>query len=137
MVFVFLLCFRLLRYVLAMMVCICFIIILICGLCMVLGFPLMSVLLWHSYTGDHRGQLITDAISNPDHITPNTYTPTRMPNTTLQKTSSPDITTVSSTLYNRTSWTTQHPLSSDHLPIITTINSHSPRACLKQLVTII
>ena len=26
------------------------------------------------------------------------------------------------TLYNRTSWTTQHALSSDHLPIITTIN---------------
>ena len=35
---------------------------------------------------------------------------------------SPDITTVSNTLYNRTSWTTQHALSSDHLPIITTIN---------------
>ena len=45
-----------------------------------------------------------------------------MPNTTLQQTSSPDITTVSNTLYNRTSWTTQHELSSDHLPIITTIN---------------
>ena len=40
----------------------------------------------------------------------------------LQQTSSPDITTVSNTLYNRTSWTTQHALSSDHLPIITTIN---------------
>ena len=45
-----------------------------------------------------------------------------MPNTTLQQTSSPDITTVYNTLYNRTSWTTQHALSSDHLPIITTIN---------------
>ena len=30
--------------------------------------------------------------------------------------------TGSNTLYNRTSWTTQHALSSDHLPIITTIN---------------
>ena len=30
--------------------------------------------------------------------------------------------TVSNTLYNRTSWTTQHALSFDHLPIITTIN---------------
>ena len=29
---------------------------------------------------------------------------------------------VSNTLHNRTSWTTQHALSSDHLPIITTIN---------------
>ena len=33
-----------------------------------------------------------------------------------------DITTVSNTLYNRTSWTTQHAISSDHMPIITTIN---------------
>ena len=61
--------------------------------------------LWHSYTDGHRGQLITDVISNSDHITRNT------PNTTLQQTSSRDITTVSNTLYNRTSWITQHALS--------------------------
>ena len=78
--------------------------------------------LWHSYTHHHKGQLIADVISNLDHITLNTNTPTRVPNTTLQQTSSPDITTVSNTLYNRTSWTTQHALSSDHLPIIPTIN---------------
>ena len=78
--------------------------------------------LWHSYTDDHRGQLIADVISNSDHITLNTNTPTRVPNTTLQQTSSPDITTVSNTLYNWTSWTTQHTLSSDHLPILTTFN---------------
>ena len=78
--------------------------------------------LWHSYTDDHIRQLIADVISNSDHITHNTNTPTRVSNTTLQQTSSPDITTVSNTLYNRTSWTTQHALSSDHLPIITTIN---------------
>ena len=63
--------------------------------------------LWHSYTDDHRGQLIADVISNSDHITLNRNTPTRVPNTTLQQTSSPDITTVSNTLYNQTSWTTQ------------------------------
>ena len=45
--------------------------------------------LWHSYTDDHRGQLIADVISNSDHITLNTNTPTRVPNTTLQQTSSP------------------------------------------------
>ena len=45
-----------------------------------------------------------------------------MPNTTLQQSSSPDITTVFNTLYNLTPRTTQHALSSDHLPIITTIN---------------
>ena len=51
-----------------------------------------------------------------------TYTPTRVPHTTLQQTSSPEITMVPNTLYNRTSWSTQHALSSDHLTIITTIN---------------
>ena len=57
--------------------------------------------LWHSYTDDHRGQLIADVISNSDHITLNN-TPTRVPNTTLQQTSSLDITRVSNTLYDRT-----------------------------------
>ena len=51
-----------------------------------------------------------------------TDTPSRVPNTTLQQTSSPDITLLSNTLYNWTSWTTQHVLSSDHLHIIPTIN---------------
>ena len=78
--------------------------------------------LWHLYTDDHREQLIADVIINSAHITLNTNTPTRVLNTTLQQTSSPDITTVSNTLYNWTSWTTQHALSSGHLPILTTIN---------------
>ena len=78
--------------------------------------------LWHSYTDDHRGQQISNVISNSYHITLKTNTRTRVPNTTLQQTSSPDITMVSNTLYNRTSWTSQHALSSDHLPIRTTIN---------------
>ena len=76
--------------------------------------------LWDSYTNDHRGQQVADAISNSDHITLNTNP--RVPSTTLQQTSSPDITTVSNTLYNRTSWSTQHALSSDRFPIITIIN---------------
>ena len=63
--------------------------------------------LWHSYTDDHGGPLIADVIRNTDHITLNTNTLTRVPSTTLQQTSSPDITTMSNTLYNRTSWTTQ------------------------------
>ena len=78
--------------------------------------------LWQSYTDNHKGQLIADVISNSDHIPLNTNIPTRVPNPTVQQTSSPDITTVSNTLYNRTSWTTQYALPSDHLPIITTIN---------------
>ena len=78
--------------------------------------------LWHSYTDDHKGQLIAYVISNSDHITLNTNIPTRVPNTTLQQSSSPDITTESNALYNRTSWTIQHAQSSDNLPIITAIN---------------
>ena len=37
---------------------------------------------------DHRGQIIVDVISNSDHITLDTNTPTRVPNTTIQQTSS-------------------------------------------------
>ena len=40
--------------------------------------------LWHSYTDSHRGQLLAD-VSNSDHITLNTNTPTRVPNPILQK----------------------------------------------------
>ena len=76
-----------------------------------------------SYIDDHGGQLIADVISNSGNITLNRGTSTRVPNTTLQHTSSPDITTVTNTLYNLTSWTTQHALSSDHIPIITTTNT--------------
>ena len=46
-------------------------------------------------------------------------TPTRVPNTTLQQTSSPDINTVFSTQYNREFWITKYTLTSDNLPIIT------------------
>ena len=77
--------------------------------------------LWHSDTDDQRGQLIIVVISISDHIILNTNTPTRVPNTTLQQIYSPDITTEFNTLYNWTSWITQHALAY-HLPIITTIN---------------
>ena len=66
---------------------------------------------------------MADVIGNSDHITLNTNTPTRVPNTTLQQTSSPDITTEFQYIfYNRTSWTSQNALSSDHISLITTIN---------------
>ena len=48
-----------------------------------------------------------------------------MPHTTLQKATSPDITTISTTLYNHTTWHTIHALNSAHLPIITTINTRT------------
>ena len=43
---------------------------------------------------------------------------TDRPNTTLQQTCSPDITTMSNILYNQTLWTTQHALLSDNLPML-------------------
>ena len=61
--------------------------------------------LWQSYTDDHRGQQIADVISNSDHITLIT-----------------NLYQLSPLCLTRTSWTTQHALSSDYLPIITTIN---------------
>ena len=72
--------------------------------------------LWYSHTDDHRGQLISDIISNSEHITLNTDTPTRVPHTTLQQ---------ATTLYNHTTWHTIHALNSDYLPIITTMNTRT------------
>ena len=60
----------------------------------------------HLYTNKHTWQLIADVISNSDHITLN-ITHQRECQTPYYKTSSPYITTVSTTIYNRTSWTTQ------------------------------
>ena len=77
--------------------------------------------LWYLHTDDHRGQLISNIISYSEHIILNTDTPTRVRHTTLQQATSPDITT----LYNRTTWHTIHALNSDHLPIITTINTRT------------
>ena len=88
--------------------------------------------LWYSHTAVHRGQLIFDIISNSEHITLNTDTPTRVPHTTLQQATSPDITPISTTLYNRTTWHTIHALNFNHLPIITTINTHQIQTITKQ-----
>ena len=41
--------------------------------------------LWYPHTDDHRGQLISDIISNSEHIILNTDTSIRVPHTTLQQ----------------------------------------------------
>ena len=80
--------------------------------------------LWHSYTDDHRGELMADVISNSDDSTKHKHQHTNQEcqtphyNKHLHQISQRCL----NTLYNRTSWTTKHALSSDHLPIITTIN---------------
>ena len=66
-----------------------------------------------------------DLRHNQPLIILNTDTPTRVPHTTLQQATSPDITTISTTLYNRTNWHTIHAQNSDQLPIITTINTRT------------
>ena len=53
--------------------------------------------LWHSYIDDHRGTLISSIVNISNHITLNTNTPTRVPNTTHQQATSPDITSISTT----------------------------------------
>ena len=52
-----------------------------------------------------------------------TTTPTRVPNNAHQQPTSHDITIISSSLYNRTTWKTIHALNSDHLPILLTIQT--------------
>ena len=76
-------------------------------------------------TTDHRGDLIADLLGNSDHITLNTNTHTRLPFTANQRPTSPDITSITTNLYNRTHWETLNALNSDHLPILTTINTRT------------
>ena len=67
--------------------------------------------------------MISNIINNSNHITPNIDTPTSAPNITRQQqTSTPDTTFVPSTLY--TTWNTKHSLSSDHFPIIITLEPY-------------
>ena len=80
--------------------------------------------LWYSYIDDHRGTLISNIINSSNHIALNTNTPTRVPNTMHQQAISPNITSISTSLYN-TTWHTKHTLSSDHLLIFTTLNTHT------------
>ena len=81
--------------------------------------------IWHSHTTDHGGDLIADLLGNSDHITLNTNTHTRLPFAANQQPASPDITSITTNLYNRTHWETLNALNSDHLPILTTINTRT------------
>ena len=84
--------------------------------------------LWYSPTTDHRRDLIASIINDSNHIIFNADTPTRRPfsrqNTPHQQPTSPDITAIPMRLIPHTTWTTKTQLSFDHLPILTTINTH-------------
>ena len=80
---------------------------------------------WYSPTTDHRGLLISDLLDNSNHITLNLDTPTRLPTTTNQQPTSPDITTSTDDINRFITWTTLNKMSSDHLPIKITFNTRS------------
>ena len=78
---------------------------------------------WHSPITDHRGNLISDIIEQSTHRILNTDTPTRIPPARNQQPTSPDITTISTNIQCTTTWNTTQSLSSDHLPILITIDT--------------
>ena len=81
--------------------------------------------MWYSTNSDHRGNLIAEIIRNSDHTSINTDTHTRTPFAHNQTTTSPDITIIPNSLILKSTWNTKCALSSDHLPIITTINTRT------------
>ena len=80
--------------------------------------------LWYSPIKDHKEELIKDILLNSNHITLNTNTPTRLPPNQTQQPTLPDITTASADLHDCTSWQTIRSLTSDHLPLLTTLSIH-------------
>ena len=79
--------------------------------------------LWHSPLTDHRGLLIESLIINSNHLTLNSNCPTRVPFHSNQQPTSPDITSISSDLHAHATWETIHSFASDHLPILTKLNT--------------
>ena len=79
--------------------------------------------LWHSSLTDHRGKIISGIIQNSDYTCLNTNTSTRIPFDRTQNKTSPDVTIIPSELLQHSTWNTSYSLSSDHLPITTTINT--------------
>ncbi|KAA0202244.1 hypothetical protein HAZT_HAZT004432 [Hyalella azteca] len=77
--------------------------------------------LWHSRIQDTRGEELADEIGGSDHGTLNLDTPTWLP--TAGQPSSPDLSIASDTLITHMDWTTMTTLSSDHLPIIITLQA--------------
>src|SRR6478609_1967018 len=76
---------------------------------------------WHSTITDHRGDHIASIIQSSSHSMLNRNSYTRLPPNQNQQPTSPDITTISSNLLNKTQWETKTALHSDHLPILITI----------------
>ena len=71
---------------------------------------------------DHRGELIEDILLNYNHITLNTNIATHLPSSQTQQPTSPDIITASADLHDCTCWQTIFSLTSNHLPLLTTLS---------------
>ena len=80
--------------------------------------------LWHSVTPDARGNSLADEIDNSNFRSLNTESPIRVPKN--GNPSSPDISLASPSLLLPTSWQTVTTMSSDHLPIIITLQTSTP-----------
>ena len=79
--------------------------------------------LWHSPLSDTRGSLLAEEIGASDFGVLNEDLPTRLPLNQDGQPTSPDISLASLALLPYTSWETKTQLSSDHLPIIVTVQT--------------
>ena len=79
--------------------------------------------LWHSSLSDARGNMLAEEISDSDFGVLNEDLPTRLPLSQDCQPTSPDVSLASLPLLPFTSWTTKTQLSSDHLPIILSIQT--------------
>lgn len=80
--------------------------------------------IWHSPYEDNRGIRIAELVADSNSIIINTDSPTRIPcnlHGQGQQPTSPDITAIPSVYFSNSTWRTLTELSSDHLPILTTI----------------
>ena len=80
--------------------------------------------LWYSSQNDHRGKTIETNVLSTNLTCLNKDIPTRIPSDINQRNTSPDLTLVSQNLSLNTHWNTLHKLNSDHLPILTNIESN-------------
>ncbi len=78
--------------------------------------------LWHSHITNRRGTTLAAEINDMDYTVLNDNCPTRLPPD--GSCSSPDLSISSASLGTSTSWQTHTTLSSDHLPIVISLDTH-------------
>ena len=79
--------------------------------------------LWHSTLTDPRGNDFADEIGDLDFGVLNENVPTRIPTNQDQQPTSPDVSLASLSLLPYSSWETHTTFSSDHLPIVITLDT--------------